>query len=172
MQSCEMAFEHLHCGDSSLPSGPPPAYPCQACGPPPSSGGDSDPTQDIWHPYWVRCKFHGWQQCPACTAEIAMLQCSANNRCDTQRPSKRSRYSLHDDFQIGQVGAFMSSLSMDQMSVAASVLMEQYIRRSVMIATPHAEDIAGLQATLSVMKSMTVRSCDDPSYRQIHFIDR
>ena len=52
------------------------------------------------------------------------------------------------------------------MSVAASVSLEQYIRRSAMMATPHAEDIAGLQVTLSVMKSMTVGSCDDPSYNQ------
>ena len=172
MQFREMAFEHLHCRDNAFPSGPPLAYPCQACGPPPSSGGDSDPTQDIWHPYWVRCKFHGWQQCPTCTAEIATPQCPTNNRCDTQPPSKRSRYSLHDDFQIGQIEAFLSSLSMDQMSVAASVLMEQYIRNSAMIAIPHAEDLAGFQAILSLMKCMTVRPCDDPSSIQTSRDDR
>ena len=27
--------------------------------------------QATWEPYWVKCKSHGWQQCPACIAEIA-----------------------------------------------------------------------------------------------------
>ena len=166
MQSREMAFEQLHCGDSPPPSGSPPAYPCQACGPPSSSGGDSDPSQDIWHPYWVRCKFHGWQQCTASTAEIAMLQWPANNRSDTQRRCKRSRYSLRDDFQIGQIEALLASLSAEQMSVAASVLMEQYIRRSAILTTPHADDIAGFKATCLVTKSMAARQGDDPSCGQ------
>ena len=60
----------------------------------------------------------------------------------------------------------MYSLSAEQMSVAAAVLMEQYIRRSAIIATPHADDIAGLEATCLVMKSMSVRPGDDPSYTQ------
>ena len=41
-----------------------------------------------------------------------------------------------------------------------------------MIATPHAEDLAGLQAILSLMKCMTVRPCDDPSSIQTSRDDR
>ena len=161
-----MACEHLHCEDSAFPSGPPPAHPGQACGPPSPPGGDSEPSQDTWHPYCVRCKFHGWQQCSACCAEIEMLQWPASYRSDTQRPCKRSRFSLRDDFQIGQIEAFMASLSAEQMSVAASVLMEQYIRRSAILTTPHADDIAGFKATCLVTKSMAARPGADPSYGQ------
>ena len=60
----------------------------------------------------------------------------------------------------------MASLSAEQMSVAASVLMGQYIRRSAITTTPHADDIAGLKATCLVTKSMSVRPGDDPSYSQ------
>ena len=58
------------------------------------------------------------------------------------------------------------------MSVTASVLMEQYMRNSAMIATPHAEDLVGFQAILSLMKCMTVRPCDDPSSIQTSQDDR
>ena len=95
-----------------------------------------------------------------------MLQWPANNRCDNQRPCKRSRFSLRDDFQICQIEAFMFSLSAEQMSVAASVLMEQYIRRSAILTTPHAADIAAFKATCLVAKSMAARPGDDPSYGQ------
>ena len=68
----------------------------------------------------------------------------------------------------------MASLNAKQMSVAASVLMEQYIRRSAITTTPHADDIAGFKATL-VTKSMSVRPGDDPSYNQSsrdEYVDR
>ena len=49
--------------------------------------------------------------------------------------------------------------------------MEQYIRRSAITTTPHADDIAGLKATL-VTKSMSVRPGDDPSYSQTNRDDQ
>ena len=35
-----------------------------------------DPTtvhQTRWEPYWVKCKTHGWHQCPACINQIASM---------------------------------------------------------------------------------------------------
>ena len=40
--------------------------------PPNHLSEDSTTKQQVrWEPYWVKCKSHGWQQCPACIAEIA-----------------------------------------------------------------------------------------------------
>ena len=159
-----MTCEHLHCEGSAPPRGPPPAHPGQACGPHSPHGGDSEPLQDTWHPYWVRCKFHGWQQCSACSAEIVMRQWPVSCRSDSQRPCKRSRLSLCDDLQTGQIEAFAASLSTEQMSFTATLLMEQYIRRSAISATPHADDFAGFEASCFVAKSLFVCPGNDPSW--------
>ena len=95
----------------------------------------------IWHPYWVHCKFHGWQQCPACTAEICISQLSPTEVRGSYPPCKRPRRSQEDDIQIDQIVSFVSALSMEQISITASVLLEHHTRISASTATPHAEDI-------------------------------
>ena len=42
------------------------------------------------------CKFHGWQQCPACSSEIAVLQAALTPE-DNCPPRKRMRVSYDDD---------------------------------------------------------------------------
>ena len=159
-----MACEHLHCEGSAPPRGPPPAHPGQACGPHSPHGGDSEPLQDTWHPYWVRCKFHGWQQCSACSAEIVMHHWLVSCWSCFQRPCKRSRLSLCDDLQTDQIEAVLEPLSTEQMSVTATLLMEQYIRRSAISATPHADDVAGFEASRFAAKSLSVCLGNDHSW--------
>ena len=159
-----MACEHRHREGSAPPRGPPPAHPGQACGPHSPHGGDSESLQDTWHPVWVRCKFHGWQQCSACSAEIVMHQWPVSCWSDSQRPCKRSRLSLCDDLQTGQIEAFWASLSTEQMGITATLLMEQYIRRSAIFATPHADDVAGFEASRFAAKSLSVCSGKDHSW--------
>ena len=62
-----------------------------------------------WNPYWVYCKFHGWQQCPACSSEIALSHAAL---CDsgTLPPRKRMRVSYDDELCIDQILAFVSNL--------------------------------------------------------------
>ena len=119
--------------------------------------GEFGSSQCAWHPYWVHCKFHGWQQCPACSAEIAISQVSPCGLSGTSPPRKRPRCSQDDDLPIDQIVAFVSTLNMEQISTAASVLLEHYTRSSVNIATPHAEDIAGIHVILSLMNFAVVQ---------------
>ena len=83
---------------------------------------------------------------------------------DSQRPCKRSRLSLCDDLQTGQIDALLASLSTEQMSVTATLLMEQYVSRPAIFATPHADDVAGFEASRFVAKSVFVCPGNDPSW--------
>ena len=163
-RSLAMACEHWHCEGSAPPRGSPRAHPGQACGPHSPHSGDSEPVQDTWHPYWVRCKFHGWQQCPTCSAEIMMCQWPASCWSYSQRPCKRPRPSPCDDLQSGRIEPFWASLSTEQMSVTATLLMEQYISRSAISATPHADDVAGVEVSRLVAKSVFVCPGNDPPW--------
>ena len=158
-----MACEHWHCEGSAPPKNSPPEHPGQSCGPHSPHRGGSGPVQDTWHPYWVRCKFHGWQQCPTCSAEILMCQRPASCWSYSQRPCKRPRPSPCDDLQSGRIEAFLASLSTEQMSVTATLLMEQYISRSTISTTPHADDVAGFELSRFVSKSLSADPGNDPS---------
>ena len=50
------------------------------------------------------------------------------------------------------------------MSITATLLMEQYIRRSAISTTPHADDVVGFEASCLVAKSMSVCPGNDPSW--------
>ena len=122
-------------------------------------------TQSIWRPYWVHCKFHGWQQCPACSAEIAISQLPPCDLSGPPPPRKRLRCPQDDDLQIDQIVSFVFTLSMEQNRTTASVLLEHYIRSSEKVATPHAEDVLGLQAILSLINKLAVQPYEDSSPR-------
>ena len=92
-----------------------------------------------------------------------MRQWPASCWSDSQRPCKRSRPSLCDDLQTGQIEAFLVSLSTEQMSVTATLLMEQYISRSTISAAPHADDVAGFEVSRFVSKSLSADPGNDPS---------
>ena len=83
---------------------------------------------------------------------------------DSQRPCERSRFFLCDDHHTTQIWAFVASLSTEQISFTATLLMEQYIRRSAISATPHADDVAGFEASRFVAKSLSVCPGNDPSW--------
>ena len=93
-----------------------------------------------------------------------MRQWHVSYRSDSQRPCKRSRPSLCDDLQTGQIEAFLVSLSTEQMNVTATLLMEQYIGRSAISATPHADDVAGFEVSRFVAKSLSGCPGNDPSW--------
>ena len=132
-----------------------------------SSHDERFPIQHVtWNPYWVHCKFHGWQQCPACTAEMGILQMSPTEVRGSYPPCKRPRRSQEEDIQIDQTMSFVSVLSMEQISITASVFLEYHARISASSATPHAEDIAGLQVILSLMNKLVVQPHEDSSARQ------
>ena len=92
-----------------------------------------------------------------------MRQWPASCWSDSQRPCKRLRPSPCDDFQTGQIEVFLVSLSTEQMSVTATLLVEQYISRSAISAIPHADEVAGVEVSRLVAKSVSVCSGNDPS---------
>ena len=49
------------------------------------------------------------------------------------------------------------------MSVTATLLMEQYISRFAIPAAPHADDVAGLEVSRFVAKSLSAHPGSDPS---------
>ena len=93
-----------------------------------------------------------------------MRQWPASCWSDSQRPCKRSRPLLCDDLQIGQIEAFLVSLSTEQMRVTATLLVEQNISRSAISATPHADDVAGVEVSRLVAKSVSVCPGNDPPW--------
>ena len=94
--------------------------------------------QTTWNPYCVHCKSHGWQQCPACSAEIGISQRvpskaapppggdSCQRMCNNSAPRKRPRHSVEDDVDLDQIFSFVAALNAEQLSPAASVLFEHY----------------------------------------------
>ena len=81
--------------------------------------------QARWDPYWVKCKSHGWQQCPACIAEIASTRRPSQKPTTTpagdsfQRmrknspPRKRLRQSVEDIQGLQTILALIHTLSVN-----------------------------------------------------------
>ena len=57
---------------------------------------------------------------------------------------------------------------MEQISTTASVLLDHYIRSSEKVATPHAEDVVGLQVIRSLMNKLAVQPHEASSPRQTY----
>ena len=55
-----------------------------------------------------------------------------------------------------QIVSFVAALNAEQVSTAASVLFEHYIKITSNTTSPQAEDIEGLQIILSLMNTMAV----------------
>ena len=166
-----MAHEPLYSWEGprrAIPTGSLPSSVGRTRWPPVPSHGDFCSTQSIWRPYWVHCKFHGWQQCPACSSEIAISQLPPCDLSGSPPPRKRPRCPQDDDLQIDQIVSFVSTLSMEQISTTASVLLEHYIRSSETVATPHAEDVVGLHVILSLMNKLAVQPHEASSSRQTY----
>ena len=83
-------------------------------------------------------------------------------------PRKRPRCPQDGDLQIDQIVSFVSTLSMEQISTTASVFLGHYIRSSAKVATPHAEDVVGLQVILSLMNKLVVQPYEVVSPRQTY----
>ena len=81
-----------------------------------------------------------------------------NGRAIPAHPRKRLRHSEADEVAVKQVFSFIAALNADQVSTAASVLFEHYIKITSNTTTPQAEDIEGLQTILSLMKTMAIQS--------------
>ena len=109
-----------------------------------------------WNPYWVYCKFHGWQQWPACSSEIAL---SHSALCDsgTLPPRERMRVSYDDELSIDQNPGPCLQLEREQICITASALLDHYTRAYLIIETSHAEDIAGIQAILELLNKLAVQ---------------
>ena len=64
---------------------------------------------------------------------------------------------------LDQIFSFVAALNAEQVSTAASVPFEQYIKITSNTGAPHAEDIEELQIILSLMDAMVVISREDSS---------
>ena len=123
---------------------------------------DDNPIGYTWNPYWVYCKFHGWQECQACFLEIAVSQATLPSK-DNRTPRKRMRVSGDDELSTAQILDFLSNLKMDQICTAASALLEHFTKLSSSIEAPHADDIAGVQVILQLMNKFDVQAAADSS---------
>ena len=67
-----------------------------------------------------------------------------------------------DELSIDQILAFVSNLKVEQICITASALLDHYTRASLITETPHAEDIAGIQAILELINKLAVQPQADP----------
>ena len=139
-----------------------------ACLVPSQRRSDNNLIGYTWNPYWVYCKFHGWQECQACFSEVAVSQATLPSKGNCP-PLKRMRASGDDEFSTAQILDFISTLKMDQICTAASALLEHFIKLSSSIESPHADDIAGLQVILQLMNQLDVQAAADSS--TMHTLD-
>ena len=139
-----------------------------ACLVPSQQRADDNPIGYTWNPYWVYCKFHGWQQCQACFSEIAVSQATLPSK-DNCTPRKRMRVSCDDELSTAEILDSISNLNMDQICTAASALLEHFTKLSSSIEAPHADDIAGLQVIIQLMNQLAVQAAADSS--RMHTLD-
>ena len=123
-----MARESHHCMEScGQPSSPEVAFSHTAVFDPHNWRGEDGLFECKWNPYWVYCKYHGWQQCPACSSEIAILHATlCADR--TLPPRKNMSLSCDDELTTVQILAFVSNLKVEQICIAASALLEHYTK--------------------------------------------
>ena len=158
-----MARESHHCMEScGHPSSPELAFSHTAVFDPHNWRGEDGLSECKWNPYWVYCKYHGWQQCPACFQEIAIVHAtSCANR--TLPPRKHMRLSCDDELTTVQILAFVSNLKVEQICIAASALLQHYTRVSSDMETPHSDDIAGIHDILQLMNKLAAQPPADSS---------
>ena len=98
-----------------------------------------------WHPYCAHCKSYGWQQCPACSAEICISQRPPAEARESCPPHKRPRHLDEDELQLDQILSFVNALNVEQVSTTASVLLEHYVGMSANTTITLSEDVEGFQ---------------------------